>query len=565
MTQSDTSAEEFHLITSADLAVPGAAVDGSEEFAVSQQMSAFLDENAVFWSKQSEPGQPAGDGVILTDLMVRQVPYYFGNVTVSKYLQLIGGGRLVGLLPVAGPACYRLMRIAESYGFEGFYAEPSGSQPIRRHPELVELLPALAEASPGELRQRLLDVSIKGIRVGHLIYDSYMRWTACGTVAKLDPELGVHIALAFEYFDFYERLLELHDVKAIVIGHTAYVRFGILLRLAVARGVPVYVRTFNRPVAITRYDDPREGDTDPVVYSGEVFERYHGRIGDKALSEAREYMRQRTSQTKAPSHLENISSAHGKGRVVLNREELYAELALSPSKPTAAIMSHVLTDSPHRQNWSLYPDYYEWLLGTLETVKDLPEVNWIVRLHPDRHYYGETGNDDLCRVALNRYLSQYSHIFHLDDTYATGSLFGNVNTAVTVDGTAGFEFPCMGIPCILAGEARYSGNGFTIEPQSIDAYKAALATVPTLEPLSQDQIKRALVFAHLFYFASREDCLFLPYVQNGHWVTYDEDEIFAALRLALAKNRLEDDPLFGALRHQINNGRRYLGRAIPVS
>ena len=124
MTQSDTSAEEFHLITSADLAVPAATADGSEEFAVSQQMSAFLDENAAFWSKQLEPGQPAGDGVILTDLMVRQVPYYFGNITVSKYLQLIGGGRLVGLLPVAGPACYRLMRIAESYGFEGFMPSP---------------------------------------------------------------------------------------------------------------------------------------------------------------------------------------------------------------------------------------------------------------------------------------------------------------------------------------------------------------------------------------------------------------------------------------------------------
>ena len=562
MTQFDSSADDFRLVTSADLAVPTSVADGSEEFAVSQQLSAFLDENAAFWSMQAEPRQPAGDGVILTDLMVRQVPYYFGNITVAKYLQLIGGGRLIGLLPVAAPACYRLMRIAESYGFEGFHAEPSGSQSIRRHPELAELLRAFAVASPADLRQRLLDVSIQGIRVGHLIYDSYMRWSARGTVSSLDQELSVHIALAYEYFDFYSRLFELHDVASIVIGHTAYVRFGILLRLALSRGIPVYVRTFNRPVAITRYGNLRDGDTDPVRYAGEIFDRHYSQINDEALSAARDYMRRRTSQTNAPSHLENIASAHGTDRILLNREELHAHLGLSPSRPTAAIMAHVLTDSPHRMNWSLYADYYQWLLGTLETIKDLPEVNWIVRLHPDRSYYGETGDNDLCRVALDRYCAQYSHIFDLDDSYATGSLFGNVDVAVTVDGTAGFEFPAMGIPCIIAGEARYSGNGFTIEPQSIAAYQAALMAVPALEPLPQDQIDRALIFANIFYFASREDCLFLPHVPNGHWVEYDEDGIFAALRSALATNRLEEDPLFDALRRQHAEGHRYLGRAM---
>ena len=50
------------------------------------------------------------------------------------------------------------------------------------------------------------------------------------------------------------------------------------------------------------------------------------------------------------------------------------------------------------------------------------------------------------------------------------------------------EFPCFGIPAIVAGTGRYDGRGFTIEPATQEAYFAtlkALHLVPRLDEATQ--------------------------------------------------------------------------------
>ena len=135
-------------------------------------------------------------------------------------------------------------------------------------------------------------------------------------------------------------------------------------------------------------------------------------------------------------------------------------------------------------------------------VKDIEEINWIIRLHPDRVHYQETGERDLCQIALTEMVGQYKHVFDMPASIASSSLFKIVTAVVTADGTAGYEYPAMGIPCIIACESRYSGNGFTIEPKNADEYRNALINVARLEPLNAVEINRALFFCYIFYFLS---------------------------------------------------------------
>jgi hypothetical protein len=49
------------------------------------------------------------------------------------------------------------------------------------------------------------------------------------------------------------------------------------------------------------------------------------------------------------------------------------------------------------------------------------------------------------------------------------------------------EFPCFGVPAIVAGSGRYSGLGFTVDPSSREEYFAILARLETLPRLTPEQ------------------------------------------------------------------------------
>ena len=94
-----------------------------------------------------------------------------------------------------------MMKIAEAFGLKGFVSEPSGNRDLSRHTVLPSLFESLEGLSPEILRERILGLSVNGLRIGHLIYDSYMRWTLNGTIEEFNSPLKVHVAQAFEYLE----------------------------------------------------------------------------------------------------------------------------------------------------------------------------------------------------------------------------------------------------------------------------------------------------------------------------------------------------------------------------
>jgi hypothetical protein len=73
-----------------------------------------------------------------------------------------------------------------------------------------------------------------------------------------------------------------------------------------------------------------------------------------------------------------------------------------------------------------------------------------------------------------------------DTEINTRSLFPLVDCVLTVNGTVGMEFPCFGIPAVVAGTGRYNGYGFTVEPQSREEYFETLRNIGKIERLSED-------------------------------------------------------------------------------
>ena len=73
-----------------------------------------------------------------------------------------------------------------------------------------------------------------------------------------------------------------------------------------------------------------------------------------------------------------------------------------------------------------------------------------------------------------------------DTPINTQSLFPVIDYVLTVNGTVGMEFPCFGVPAVLAGRGRYDGLGFTLEPPTREAYFELLSTLHTIPHLSPE-------------------------------------------------------------------------------
>jgi len=195
-----------------------------------------------------------------------------------------------------------------------------------------------------------------------------------------------------------------------------------------------------------------------------------------------------------------------KNKSIKSSDEVIRSLKLDPNKKTAVIFSHIFYDATFFYGESLYPDYKRWLVETVRYAIQNTNVNWIVKVHPVNVWRSEMDGavmEQLEREALKREFGKLpSHIKILpaDTDINTFSLFSFIDYGLTVRGTIGMELPCFGIPVVTAGTGRYSGRGFTIDPEDITAYKKTLLNLHNEPKLSDDKIDLACRHAYGTFF-----------------------------------------------------------------
>jgi hypothetical protein len=126
--------------------------------------------------------------------------------------------------------------------------------------------------------------------------------------------------------------------------------------------------------------------------------------------------------------------------------------------------------------------------------------------------------------------------------FSTASVLNCAKAIVTIQGTVGLEFSCMGIPIIITGKAFYSGFGFTHEPETKEEYFTMLRNVKNIEPLGDDKMDIAkCVYAAFFEIQKQDFALIDTKLKALTWgigVKQDVDEAFK-----LMTERLENtDP-----------------------
>jgi hypothetical protein len=333
----------------------------------------------------------------------------------------------------------------------------------------------------------ILNLRFGRIKVGDLVYDQVLRNTKSPTIRNINFSVFFEIARSYFYFQEYDFLLKRSKFEYYIATHTAYPQYGLLCRLALAHDVKV-LETTDIQTSLHNLFDPHN----PPTYHGALHEALkqslveNGSQTEYLLENARNDLDKRFN-----SELNQIDAMKAFSGKVYKRQELLEKYGVPSSNKIGFILGHIFIDSPHLSKGMLYNDYYDWLVSTINCCAKSEGIVWIVKPHPSSDLYGEQG---MVEALVNG--AQTSNLFICPADLNTRSLANCADVVVTVHGTAGLEFACLGIPVIVAGTPFHAGFGIHHEPKSRDQYEECLLNAALIEPLSSEQVNLALcVFA----------------------------------------------------------------------
>ncbi|MGZ3790681.1 MAG: hypothetical protein ACXVCQ_19310, partial [Bacteriovorax sp.] len=243
-----------------------------------------------------------------------------------------------------------------------------------------------------------------------------------------------------------------NDVQAVVVTHTVYVQCGIIVRIALSKGIDVYQVndsglykvTKERPHAYYEFLDFKNTfNLLPLVEQ------------ERGLSWAEKRLKQRYAGEVGVDMSYSTKSAWS--------DAADNEYIQPSDRIKVFIATHCFFDSPHPFGVNIFPDFYEWL-NFLGEVSERTDYDWYIKTHPDFL----PGNIEI----LNQIISKYSKIKLLPSNYSHHVIIKNgINFVLTVYGTVGMEYAYFGVPVINACILNpHSGFNFNLHPKTQDEY-----------------------------------------------------------------------------------------------
>lgn len=344
----------------------------------------------------------------------------------------------------------------------------------------------------GRTGEALLDFNYKGINVGEYIYDTLIRKPDKGiwTINRLKVKNHIkNIVYDLCLIDVCSKQFKKAKPAYYLTHHIEYDE-GLISEVAAQYGAKIIECALGHPIRVIQ-------DTD-----GNYSHYWHDNMRDKIKklcvvdnkSEDETYnLAMEILDKRYKGDYDKDTQCAYKDKAVISREEFNKILGLDNNKKNIVIMPHCFSDGNHCSRNLLFRDYYSWLEEVLITAKNITNVNWIMKLHPSRVLYGES---DEANKLIEKHNIDNVKIF--PEEYSGESLKNVADAIVTVQGTAGIEYSCYGIPCLIAGEAYYKGYGFTIESATKEEYLDKLSRLNKIQKLNSNQIKKA---CFIFYYS----------------------------------------------------------------
>lgn len=306
----------------------------------------------------------------------------------------------------------------------------------------------------------------KGVLVGDLIYDEYLRRSKHKTINFFDPHFQRIFFELISYFEGYLMLLDEYQVEAVVVSNCVY-HFAIPLRICCSKKIPafqvtsesIYRLSKNRLHAYTEFLDYAEIAEKTASEFNEEGIKIKSRIQRRFSGEVGVDMPYSTKSAFSNSHQNSLVTGNSVIKIL--------------------VATHDFFDSSHSYGFNFYPDFYIWL-ESLGKISEKTNYEWYLKTHPD-----PIGDSNSVLKELEARFPKLKMIS--SETSHHEIINQGINIALTVFGTIGWEYPALGIKTINASiNNPHTCFSFSITPTSREEYEKLLLNLESVMDFSID-------------------------------------------------------------------------------
>jgi hypothetical protein len=400
---------------------------------LSKSDKVFCDFSKKKWNKNSfkkNKGEIITD-FLIDDLYIFQISYlanYFVNNfgLTPKYFQFIHREKfLLRLFYSFFRKFTRMHKLYQSFGSDFAFGQTK-----------YKKSKTIAASISFKSKVDLLDFEIDNIKIGDLIYDTYLRTYHVATVDLSDKMLSKMMINVLDVYFSCKDYLDNHNVQKIILSHSVYINYGILARIALKKGIEVYNPLQER--VIHKLSPDHHLPTARHSEYAKLFRNFSSDNQEKCRNEAKLILEGRLE-----GEIDRgiFFMLHSPYKIDNNQEKIF----LNNGKPKVVLMLHDFYDSPHIYQSMIFEDFHEWfdfILSNEETM----DVDLVVKPHPLAKPYNEHIIDDFKR--------KYPKIRYIDKNTSNKKIISEgVSALLSVYGSVASEFAYLGIPVLLAGDS----------------------------------------------------------------------------------------------------------------
>ena len=423
----------------------------------------------------------AGPVAVIADGLWDNPNHFFRLRLFLEALPDIGSMRLIGILHKADD-CTR--PALERLGFTKFVT-------IEDHPthRTEDLLPQARAMLDGvKSHKDLLALSLPGGLPAYTYYDTVLKLARHPQPALDDPLWERALAECLRNCLIYQDLLENVPIAHVMLSHPWQSEFATLVWAALSRGIPTYHLTgYCEGIRIRRFLSTDDYAIPVEQLNLREFLALPEAVRRKLAQEGADYLAQR--QAGEGSDINTRYAFHPASRAA-SRAQARRALGVSDDRKLGVIYSHVWFDFPHTFAMVNFTDFLDWMRLTLEQVREIRDMDWVLKPHPTEEWYGGFRLRDLVDD-----LPPHLRLAPSDTDSLAATIAADV--VVTVHGTVGLEAAAHGLPVIASDRSFYGDWGFVHQATSRDDYVRLLRRARDLPAPDETGRQRALALIAL--------------------------------------------------------------------
>ena len=467
------------------------------------------------------------DKSIFVEGFITHPEYQIYNILITKILSEIKNQNIKALLRKGD---IQSTKIFQSYRIKNFIYINDGNLISR----FIAFLKAFFILKNVDNFKTLLKIKYDGIDIGKCLYEEYLRFNKNPHIYSIEPIYFLHLMKLLIYNEQFKKIYNNQKNTFLVQSETQYLPFRLSRQRAMLNDMEIVSRSGRKNIMIKVYRNIKEIHEGRAKIPPELFNKIQKKIKKKVRNK---YFKSHIEKKiklniGLDEYQKNIISKDNK-KYFNSRKEVN-EFFNFEDKPIVVILAHEYTDGNLSQSWNLYENDMLWLVDTIEKIKKIKDVNWIIKSHPSEKVFNANVSTE---EIFHQKIRSINNIKLFPNEYEISNFFKYTSTVITSHGTASYEYPLFSIPAIICGEANCSGNGFTLEPKTKKQYHELLKNISKIKRLDNNQVKRCWVFNYIFKYILLNE---VPFMTDKTTIksSYNKSHLWKSYLLQLNKNKI---------------------------